>query len=78
MSPHEETGGVSELDDAIRNTERERVIDRDIERKSQREKTSPWGPAVEAPAPHLTKNVQWFRGVLVFEAHRLLYHSGSG
>ena len=23
-------------------------------------------------------NVQWFRGGLVFEAHRLLYHSAEG
>ena len=23
-------------------------------------------------------NVQWFRGGLVFEAHRLLYHSSEG
>ena len=26
----------------------------------------------------LYRNVQWFRGGLVFEAHRLLYHSASG
>ena len=26
----------------------------------------------------LYKNVQWFRGGLIFEAHRLLYHSASG
>ena len=36
------------------------------------------GPAAnsnQVPAQPLHRNVQWCRGGLVFEAHRLLYHS---
>ena len=32
-------------------------------------------PLVEQP---LHRNVLWYRGGLVFEAHRLLYHSAQG
>ena len=32
-------------------------------------------PYVVVPTRSLYINVQWFRGGLVFEAHRLLYHS---
>jgi len=34
------------------------------------------GPLLEKPMLEFDRNVQWFRGGLVFEAHRLLYHSG--
>ena len=38
----------------------------------------PWCGAACRDRQPLCRNVQWFRGGLVFKAHRLLYHSTLG